>query len=94
MKVLRGTPLDPFGRNPERRLERRLIAEFEADMAEILPKLRPETMDLGRELARLPLSIRGFGPVKEGNAAKAALRREELLGAIRAGGAPLPMAAE
>ncbi|WP_096785635.1 indolepyruvate ferredoxin oxidoreductase family protein [Rhodobacter sp. CZR27] len=94
MKVLRGTPLDPFGRNPERRLERRLIAEFEADMAEILPKLRPETMDLGRELARLPLSIRGYGPVKEANATKAAGRREELLAAIRAGGAPLPMAAE
>ncbi|AXQ93019.1 indolepyruvate ferredoxin oxidoreductase family protein [Cereibacter azotoformans] len=94
LKPLRGTPLDPFGRNPERRLERRLIAQFEADMAEILPALTPETMELGRELARLPLAIRGYGPVKEANAETAAHRRAELLAAIRAGGAPLPMAAE
>ncbi len=66
----------------------------EADMAEILPQLRRETMELGRELARLPLSIRGYGPVKEANAATAAHRREALLAAIRAGGAPVPMAAE
>lgn len=94
LKPLRGTALDPFARNPERQLERRLIAEFEADMAEILPQLRRETMELGRELARLPLSIRGYGPVKEANAATAAHRREALLAAIRAGGAPVPMAAE
>ncbi|SNX70452.1 indolepyruvate ferredoxin oxidoreductase [Cereibacter ovatus] len=94
LKSLRGTPLDPFGWNPERRLERRLIAEFEADMAEILPKLRPETIELARDLTRLPLSIRGYGPVKEASAAQAALRRADLLAAIRAGGAPLPMAAQ
>ena len=46
------------------------------------------------ELALLPLSIRGFGPVKEANAKAAARRREELLAAIASPGAPIPMAAE
>ena len=32
-KALRGTPLDPFGRTEERKLERRLIDEYEARVA-------------------------------------------------------------
>jgi len=43
-------------------------------------------------LARLPLDIRGFGPVKEANAKAAAARRQELLAALA--GAPEGMAAE
>jgi len=94
MKGLRGTALDPFGRSAERRTERALIAQYEADMAEILPRVTPETEALARDLAELPLAIRGFGPVKEASVAKAAARRAELLAAFRAGGTPLPMAAE
>ena len=93
-KALRGTPLDPFGRTAERRMERALIAEFEADMAEVLPKVTPATLPVARELAELPLTIRGYGPVKEANARKAAARRLALLQALRAGGAPLQHAAE
>ena len=94
LKPLRGTPLDPFGYFPERRMERRLIAEFEADMAEVLPALTPATLAIARELAELPLTIRGFGPVKEAAAATAAARREALLAAFRAGGTPARHAAE
>ena len=94
MKVLRGTPLDPFGYTAERRMERRLIREYERDMAEVLPKLDDTTRDAIVALAELPLSIRGFGPVKEANAETAAKRREELLSVIRQGGAPLARAAE
>ena len=94
LKGLRGTPLDPFGRAAERKMERALIAQFEADMAEILPKVTPETMEVARELAELPLSIRGYGPVKAQAEAMAAKRREALLAAFRAGGHPQPMAAE
>ena len=94
MKRLRGTALDPFGRSAERRTERALIAAFEADMAEILPRVTPQTEAIAREIAELPLAIRGFGPVKEAAVAQAALRREELLAAFRAGGTPLPLAAE
>ena len=94
MKILRGTPLDIFGRTTERRMERALIAQFEADMAEILPKVTPATMDAAVALAELPLSIRGFGPVKEANEAKAAKRREELLATFRDGGKGMAQAAE
>ncbi|MHA7868542.1 MAG: indolepyruvate ferredoxin oxidoreductase family protein [Salipiger thiooxidans] len=94
LKGLRGTWFDPFGRTDERRMERALIAQYEADMAEVLPKVSPETLDATVALAELPLRIRGFGPVKEKNEQEAAKRREELLSAIRQGGAPLARAAE
>jgi len=94
MKRLRGTPLDVFGRTEERRMERALIKQYEADMAEWLPKATPDTMDALVVLAELPLQIRGFGPVKAANEAKAAKRREELLAVLRAGGKALAAAAE
>ena len=84
LKWVRGTPFDPFGRTAERRMERALIKEYEADMAEVLALMRPDTRDAAIALAALPLEIRGFGPVKETNARKAAKRREELLAVLRA----------
>ena len=36
MKGLRGTPFDPFGRTAERKMDRALIAQYEADMAMLL----------------------------------------------------------
>jgi len=94
MKRLRGTPFDPFGHSAERKMERRLIRQFEDDMKAVLPKLTPATRDLILELAMLPLSIRGYGPVKQANEAAAAKRREEILAAIAKGGSPVRMAAE
>ncbi|MFT5061824.1 MAG: indolepyruvate ferredoxin oxidoreductase, partial [Polaromonas sp.] len=94
IKGLRGTAFDPFGYSNERRMERDLITEYEADMTEALAKLSVATHDAVVALALLPLQIRGFGPVKEANAKAAAMRRTELLAAIRAGGAPLAQAAE
>jgi len=94
MKGLRGTAFDPFGRAAERRMERALIAQFEGDMAEVLPKLTPDTAPAIRALVELPKSILGYGPVKEAAERKAAKRREELLATIRAGGTPLKAAAE
>jgi indolepyruvate ferredoxin oxidoreductase len=78
LKVLRGTPLDPFGWTAERRMERALIAEYEADLAAALGALSPQTRPAVKELAELPLRIKGFGPVKEEAARKAAHRRAEL----------------
>ncbi len=92
MKRLRGTRWDIFGRTQERKMERALIAQYEADMVEIAPFVRPDTLDAAVALARLPLDIRGFGPVKHENALKAAKRREELLAALRA--APIQTAAQ
>ena len=93
-KALRGTPFDPFGYTEERRMERALIGQYERDLTEVLPKVSDTTRDAIIALAQLPLEIRGFGPVKAANEAKAAKRREELLALIRAGGTPLDAAAE
>jgi len=86
LKMLRGTPLDPFGRSEERRMERALIRQYEADMKEVLAEVTPETRDIAVAIAELPLKIRGFGPVKAENEAKAAKEREALLASFRAGG--------
>ncbi len=99
---LRGSWLDPFRLSADRRLERALLATYEADMAEILPRLGPQSDGKVREAAvelfRLPLQIRGFGPVKEAAAEKAARRRAALratiLGDGTGGAAPLRHAAE
>ncbi|SEW15233.1 indolepyruvate ferredoxin oxidoreductase [Cognatiyoonia koreensis] len=81
-KALRGTWFDPFGRMEERRMERALIKEYELDIARLVD-IRADQMDAAVALALLPLDIRGFGPVKEANARKAAKRREELLAVLR-----------
>jgi indolepyruvate ferredoxin oxidoreductase len=94
LKGLRGTPLDPFGRTAERKMERALIKQYEADMASVLPKLNDANRDAIVALAALSLDIRGFGPVKEANEAKAAKRREELLSVINTGGGAYAKAAE
>ena len=94
LKILRGTPFDVFGYTSERRMERRLIRQYERDMKEVLPKLDEATRPALAALAQLPLDIKGFGPVKLANEAKAAKRREELLSVIRAGGPARAQAAE
>ena len=94
MRVLRGTPFDPFGYFPERRLERSMIRDYERDMREVIGNVTEATMPIAIELAELPLKVRGYGPVKDRAAAEAALRREELLSQFRSGGAPMLHAAE
>ncbi|MBF9047174.1 indolepyruvate ferredoxin oxidoreductase family protein [Rhodobacterales bacterium LSUCC0031] len=94
LKVLRGTPLNLFGYTQERRMERALIAQYEADMAKYLPKAARLDRDALCALAELPLSIRGFGPVKEANAAKAAARRDEILQRLDGDSAAMGQAAE
>ncbi|RJL18631.1 indolepyruvate ferredoxin oxidoreductase family protein [Paracoccus siganidrum] len=94
MRHLRGTPLDPFGHAAERRRERALIREYEADMREIFAAVTDATMSVAIELAELPLAIRGFGPVKEEAMRHAADRRAALLAQFRGGQAPIREAAE
>jgi indolepyruvate ferredoxin oxidoreductase len=85
-KFLRGTPADLFGYGAERRLERRLIADYEAMLDAILPALRPDTLAPAAEIARLPEGIRGYGPIKQRSAAEARQRQKELMQAITTGG--------
>ena len=83
LKGLRGTPFDVFGYTAERRMERRLIGEYEATVEELLGGLGPDTHGLAVEIAALPETMRGFGHVKERNVAAAKTREAELLEAFR-----------
>ncbi len=65
LRFLRGTPFDPFGYTAERRADRRLILGFESLLARVLEEVDPSRLELAIELARLPQSIRGYGPVKQ-----------------------------
>ncbi|ARC88460.1 indolepyruvate ferredoxin oxidoreductase family protein [Rhodovulum sp. MB263] len=94
LRRLRGTPLDPFGWQEERRRERAAIRRYEADMEEVLARLSPATLAAATALAELPLSVRGFGPVRAEAERLAEDRRGALLAEIRAGGAALDTAAE
>ena len=78
LRVLRGTPLDPFGYNKDRKMERDLIAGYERDVATVLDRLSPKTLDTAIELLSLPDRIRGYGPVKEKAVADAKMRYEQL----------------
>ncbi len=61
---LRGTALDVFAWQGERRAERRMLADYEADMARVLDGLRVGQVADAAALARLPLDVRGYGPVR------------------------------
>jgi indolepyruvate ferredoxin oxidoreductase len=79
LKGLRGTRWDLFGYSAERRAERALIAEYEADVAELLDSLGDDRLPLALDIARLPEGIRGFGHVKAAAMQSAAKQRRALL---------------
>jgi indolepyruvate ferredoxin oxidoreductase len=83
LRGLRGTAFDPFGRTPERRRERQLIADYEALMDEVLAGLDAETHALALALAAVPEGIRGFGHVKERHLEVAEAHQAQLLQAFR-----------
>jgi indolepyruvate ferredoxin oxidoreductase len=91
-KILRGTALDLFGRQHERRMERALIEQYIGDLRAALAALNRDTLDTAIEIAALPDMIRGYGPVKDANRAKAEEKRRVLLAALAA--TPMPVAAE
>ena len=79
MKFLRATALDPFGRTQERRTERALPGEFMAALDQVLAQLTPERIDMAVEFATLPMSIRGYGHVKEASLVKARVQWDALM---------------
>jgi len=64
-KVLRGTPLDPFGGTAHRKRERRLITEYEATVDELWAGLTSENRDTAVAIASILEQIRGFDLVEE-----------------------------
>jgi indolepyruvate ferredoxin oxidoreductase len=93
-KFLRGTALDIFGYSEERRTERKLVADYEAMLAEIMSKLTPENHHIAVGLAAIPEKIRGFGHVKARHLVAAKADEAALLDQFRSGQAPALKAAE
>ena len=83
LRPLRGTALDIFGYGQERRMERRLIADYEAIIGELSASLSPENHALAIETASLPAKIRGFGHIKARNVESAKACEAELLVLLR-----------
>jgi indolepyruvate ferredoxin oxidoreductase len=78
LKGLRGTPLDPFGWTAERKLERKLLADYEAGLDRLLAGLGPGRLPLAVRIARVPDQIRGFGHVKQAAVGPAKAEEERL----------------
>lgn len=83
LRVLRGTPLDLFGRSDERRRERADLTDYRALLEEIITSLTNENLGIALELAELPSKLRGFGHVRDSNRANLILRRRDLLQRFR-----------
>lgn len=82
LRRLRGTPFDPFGWLAERRVERQLIADYEALMTTLLPRLSPETSATITRIAALPEKIRGYGHIKQRHLEMAKKEEAELLAGL------------
>jgi indolepyruvate ferredoxin oxidoreductase len=79
LKILRGTPLNPFGYTQERRTERALIAEYKCCIEALLPKLKPDNINLAVQIASVPEHIRGYGHVKAKHLEEAKKKNQMLL---------------
>src|SRR4030095_8183206 len=83
LKKLRGTKLDIFGYSEERRMERRLIGEYQATIDEVLATLGQDNHALAIQIASVPDGMRGFGHIKEKNVKAAKEREASLLASYR-----------
>ena len=84
LRFLRGTAFDPFGRTAERRMERQLITEYAATIAELAATLTHDNHALAVEIASVPEKIRGYGHIKERHVAVARACEADLMQSWRA----------
>jgi indolepyruvate ferredoxin oxidoreductase len=87
LKGLRGTPFDPFGYTAERRAERELIGWYEGLIVQMLDHLDAAHLPDLVVIAKAPMEIRGYGPVKDAAIAKVKPEVERLLAEL---GEPSP----
>lgn len=81
-KRLRFTPLDPFGRTEERRMERELITQYRAAIEAFLPQLSAGNHAAICDWAEAAAGIKGFGPIKARNVEKTRARWREIEAAL------------
>ena len=92
LRVLRGTPLDPFGWLSDRQLERRLIKEYEGLVDEIMARLSNNNLNQAIELACLVQKVRGFGHIKANNYQQMQQQLKERLSLFKASSPPRQVA--
>jgi indolepyruvate ferredoxin oxidoreductase len=80
MRFLRGSMLDPFGWQRDRRLERRIIADYERWIECLLEHLTAGNRDAAALLVQKTATIRGFGHIKSENYQRV---REEIEAALQ-----------
>jgi indolepyruvate ferredoxin oxidoreductase len=83
LKSLRGTAFDPFRHSEDRKLDRRLVTEYERMMEEVLADLDERNYAVAVELASLPDRMRGYGHIKKRYVEHAKTREAELLARFR-----------
>jgi indolepyruvate ferredoxin oxidoreductase len=64
-KFLRGTPFDLIGYTAERRTERALIGEYEAVLDQVIAALTPQNVAEAAAIAALPMTVKGYGHIKD-----------------------------
>jgi indolepyruvate ferredoxin oxidoreductase len=84
LKGLRGTAFDIFGRTEERRLERRLVADYEKTVDELISRLAHDNHATAVAIADVPEHIRGYGHVKQRHLRDAKAKEAALLAQFRA----------
>jgi indolepyruvate ferredoxin oxidoreductase len=85
MKRLRGTPLDVFGWDPDRRMERAVVEEYQRLIAEVLEPSSELPYGALVDIAESVMAVKGYAPIKEAAVAAwrervARLRRPEPTG--------------
>jgi indolepyruvate ferredoxin oxidoreductase len=93
LKGLRGSALDIFGYTAERRMERGLIAAFEADLDRLLAGVNKDRLHLAAQIAAVPQQIRGFGHVKDASVGPAKAEAKRLWSEWEKIGAKVPAGA-
>jgi indolepyruvate ferredoxin oxidoreductase len=79
LKGLRGTLFDPFGYTAERRAERELITWYEGLIRTMLSRLDAGNVSGVVAIAKAPMEIRGYGPVKQAAITKAKAEVDRLM---------------
>ena len=87
-KFLRGTPFNIFGYSKHRRLEMKLIKDYENTIKHLINHLDQNNYNLALEIACLPDLIKGFDVVKDKNIDKAVAMQENLLHEFNTGSKP------
>ena len=82
-KFLRGTSLDLFGFSADRKLDRKVMADYKADIETVIKHVSQRNLKQAIELLSLPEQIRGYGHVKRKHIDHLQQRRQRLLKQIR-----------